>query len=119
MAAKNKKKSNSTSKKQSASKQQVAEKKTTTVQSTKIKKSDDKKTQRKKAPVKNTKPNIFVRLGRYIKSVNSELKKVSWLSREDLMKNTSVVAGIVAITTLLCWIADSGLGALATLLIDK
>jgi len=118
MAAKNKKKSNSTSKKQSASKKQVAEKKTTTVQNTKIK-SDDTKSQKKKAPVKNSKPNIFVRLARFIKSVKSELKKVSWLSREDLMKNTSVVAGIVAITTLLCWIADSGLGALATLLIDK
>lgn len=86
------------------------------------KKAKDKSSKATKAPKKadkNKKPNIFVRAIDFIKSVFVELKKVSWLTSDELMKSTSVVAGIVTIFTLLTWIVDSGLGALAALLIGS
>ncbi|MGL6293938.1 preprotein translocase subunit SecE [Eubacterium aggregans] len=72
-----------------------------------------------KKTAKNKKPNIFVRAIDFIKSVFAELKKVSWLTSDELMKSTSVVAWIVAIMTLMTWVVDSGLGVLAALLIGS
>jgi len=68
---------------------------------------------------KNKKPNVFTRLVTFIKEVIVELKKVSWLSNDELMKSTSVVAGIVLIFTLMTWIVDSGFGAIAAALIGS
>jgi preprotein translocase subunit SecE len=82
----------------------------------------DSDSKQKKAPKrsgKNKKPNIFVRAINYIKSVITELKKVSWLTGDELLKSTTVVAGIVAILTLLVWVVDSGLGALAAMFIGS
>lgn len=53
----------------------------------------------------------------FVKGVFSELKKVNWLTKEELAKSSGFVAGFVAIFTFLIWIIDSGLGALAALLI--
>ncbi|MGL4284307.1 MAG: preprotein translocase subunit SecE, partial [Eubacterium aggregans] len=72
-----------------------------------------------KKTAKSKKPNIFVRAIDFIKSVFAELKKVSWLTSDELMKSTSVVAWIVAIMTLMTWVVDSGLGVLAALLIGS
>ncbi|SDX63580.1 preprotein translocase subunit SecE [Eubacterium barkeri] len=86
------------------------------------KKAKDGNSKANKAPkktAKNKKPNIIVRAIDFIKSVFAELKKVSWLTGDELMKSTSVVAGIVAIMTLMTWVVDSGLGALAALLIGS
>lgn len=98
----------------------VAKKNEVAVADKESKKDTDSK--QKKAPKrsgKNEKPNIFVRAINYIKSVITELKKVSWLTGDELLKSTTVVAGIVAILTLLVWIVDSGLGALAALFIGS
>jgi preprotein translocase subunit SecE len=78
---------------------------------------DEKKTQ-KKSNDKSKKPNIFQRFVDFIKGVYHELKKVTWLEKKELTRQTGVVAGIVAIFTLLVWVVDSGLGALATLFLN-
>jgi len=50
------------------------------------------KKEKKKA---NKKPNIFVRFGRKMKDVFSELKKVSWPSFSKVVKQTGVVIVVV------------------------
>lgn len=42
------------------------------------------------------KPNIFVRMGRKLKEVFSELKRVTWPSFPKVVKSTCVVLVIVA-----------------------
>ncbi|WP_417088907.1 preprotein translocase subunit SecE [Eubacterium maltosivorans] len=79
--------------------------------------SDSKDKKNTKKSDKKKKPNIFVRMLDFVKGVFSELKKVNWLTKEELAKSSGFVAGFVAIFTFLIWIIDSGLGALAALLI--
>lgn len=79
---------------------------------------NEKKSQ-KKSSDKGKKPNIFQRMINFVKAVYHELRKVTWLNREELIQHTGVVAGIVAIFTLLVWVVDSGLGGLAALFIKK
>ena len=117
MANKTKKKSNNaknTNPKDNIQKTQAAEPKKTAVAKDE-KKAETKKTSQKAD--KKKKPNIFVRAVDFVKGVVTELKKVNWLSREDLMKSSGFVAGFVAVFTLLVWVVDSGLGALAALFI--
>ncbi|MGV8905256.1 MAG: preprotein translocase subunit SecE [Acetobacterium sp.] len=79
---------------------------------------NDKKPQ-KKSNDKSKKPNIFQQLMGFFKGVYHELRKVTWLERDELLRRTGVVAGIVGIFTSLVWIVDSGLGALAALFLNK
>ncbi len=77
------------------------------------------KTEKKKKSVdKNKKPNIFKRAIAFLKGVLSELKKVTWLNKQELVQHTGIVAGVVTIFTLLTWAVDTGLGALAALFLN-
>ena len=76
------------------------------------------KTSRKAGKKKKDKPNIFQRGVEFVKSTYKELKKVSWLSGEELAKSTGVVAGCVAVFTLVIWLMDTGLGAMAAKLLS-
>ncbi len=69
-----------------------------------------------KVKPKNKKPNIFVRMGRKLKEVFSELKKVSWPSFSKVVKQTGIVLGVVAIFMVVITLIDFGLGQLLTLL---
>mgnify|MGYP002557175721 FL=1 len=48
-----------------------------------------------KAKTAAKKPNIFVRMGRKLKEVFSELKKVTWPSFGKVMKATGVVIVVI------------------------
>lgn len=72
----------------------------------------------KKTVDKDKKPNIFQRAIGFLKGVSSELKKVTWLNRQELVQHTGIVAGVVTIFTLLTWAVDTGLGALAALFLN-
>lgn len=53
----------------------------------------------------------------YIKETKQELKRVSWPTRQELLKNTGVVLTVVISSTILVWVLDSVLsGALAFIL---
>ncbi|MBO5889568.1 MAG: preprotein translocase subunit SecE [Clostridia bacterium] len=69
-----------------------------------------------KAKPKNKKPNIFVRMGRKLKEVFSEIKKVSWPSFNKVVKQTGIVLGVVALFMVVITLIDFGLGQLLTLL---
>ena len=51
----------------------------------------------KKVQPKNKKPNVFVRMGKKIKEVFSELKKVTWPTFGKVIKQTFVVIGVVLV----------------------
>lgn len=50
---------------------------------------------KKSAAKKSDKPNIFQRMGKGIKGVVSELKKVTWPKGKDVAKSTAVVVVVV------------------------
>lgn len=70
----------------------------------------------KKPQNKQKKPNIFVRLGRKLKEVFSEIKKVSWPSFDKVVKQTGIVIGVVLVFFIVIMVMDLGLGKLLTLL---
>jgi len=45
----------------------------------------------------------------YIKETKQELKKVSWPTRKELLKNTGVVLTVVTSATILVWALDTAL----------
>ncbi|MGN1372965.1 MAG: preprotein translocase subunit SecE [Candidatus Coproplasma sp.] len=62
------------------------------------------------------KPNIFVRMGRKIKEVFSELKRVTWPSFTKVVKATGVVLVVVLIFTVIVTGINTGLQELLKLL---
>ncbi|MGN0823797.1 MAG: preprotein translocase subunit SecE [Candidatus Coproplasma sp.] len=62
------------------------------------------------------KPNIFVRMGRKLKEVFSELKRVTWPSFGKVVKATGVVLVVVLIFTVIITGINFGLQKLLELL---
>ena len=74
------------------------------------------KVEDKKVQPKNKKENFFKRMGRKLKEVFSELKKVSWPGFNKIVKQTAVVLGVVLLFMVVITLMDLGLGALLQLL---
>ena len=72
----------------------------------------------KKRVDKNKKPNIFQRMGRKLKEVFGELKKVSWPTFGKTMSQTGVVLVVVLFFTVIFGLANAGLFELYRLLIN-
>ena len=68
-----------------------------------------------KATEKSDKPNIFIRFGRKVKEVFSELKKVTWPSFGKVVKTTGVVLTVVLIFIVIFTGINAGLGELLQL----
>ncbi len=62
------------------------------------------------------KPNIFVRMGRKIKEVFSELKKVTWPTFGKVMKATGTVIVIVVLFLIVITAVNYGLSELLQLI---
>lgn len=62
------------------------------------------------------KPNIFVRMGRKIKEVFSELKKVTWPSFGKIVKSTGAVLAVVIAFLIVFTAINYGLNTLLGLL---
>jgi preprotein translocase subunit SecE len=64
----------------------------------------------KPTKAKEKKPNAFVRrfkaIGRYFREMKSELKKVVWPTRNQVIRNTIVVILVVLIVGVLIWLFD-------------
>ena len=58
----------------------------------------------------NKKPNIFSRMGKFIKECRSEFNKLVWPSKQQLFKNSSlVIVTMIAVGAVLS-LVDFGLG---------
>ena len=64
------------------------------------------------------KPNIFVRMGRKIKEVFSELKKVTWPSFGKVIKSTGAVLAVVIAFLVVFTAINYGLGELLNLIVN-
>lgn len=62
------------------------------------------------------KPNIFVRIGKKLKEVFSELKRVTWPTFPKVVKSTCVVLVVVLVFTLVVTGINQGLQALLDLI---
>lgn len=80
------------------------------------KKANNKKQSQKKEADK--KPNIFKRMGKGLKGIFSELKKVTWLKGKDVAKNTAVVLTVVVLFFVVLFIIDYVLAGLLGLVVD-
>mgnify|MGYP000603793740 FL=1 len=69
-----------------------------------------------KAKTTAKKPNVFVRMGRKLKEVFSELKKVTWPSFGKVLKATGVVIVVVVSFLLVFTAINFGLGELLGLI---
>lgn len=62
---------------------------------------------------KNKKPGLFS----YIKETKAELKRVTWPTKKELLKNTGVVLTVVTISTILVWGLDTLLSSVLKLIL--
>ena len=54
---------------------------------------------------------------RYVKDINQELKRVTWSTKKELLKNTGIVLATIISFTILVWGLDTVLsGALGLIL---
>ena len=78
---------------------------------------ETKKVENKPTKVKDKKPGIFARLGKFIKDTKGELKKVVWTSKSDVWKSFKlVIASVVAISLIILaidMVSNEIIGALA------
>jgi len=59
---------------------------------------------------KDNKPGFFARIGKWLRELKSELKKVQWPSKKQTINNTVVVIVCVVLVGLCIWIFDLLLG---------
>lgn len=76
------------------------------------------KVDKRETKQKAKKPNIFVRFGRFCKDVWSELKRVVWPSRKDLLTYTLAVIAVVIVAAVVVFGLDSLFGAGMKLLVS-
>ena len=76
------------------------------------------KTPDKKAAAKNSEKKSKFHPVKTFKEMWSELKKVTWPSKKDLIRQSTVVVVFVLILTVLVGLIDTGLSALLKLIIS-
>ncbi|MGI6537701.1 MAG: preprotein translocase subunit SecE [Caldicoprobacterales bacterium] len=72
----------------------------------------DKGDAKKQVPKKKR----FDKIAKFFRSVVSELKKVTWPSRDELIRTTAVVLAFILIFSVIIGLIDLGLGALLELI---
>ena len=64
------------------------------------------KAKKDKKPDKQKKPGIFARIGKWLKEMKSELKKVQWPTRKQTINNTLIVIACVVFVGIFIWLFD-------------
>jgi len=60
---------------------------------------------------------MFEKIGQYFSSVQTELKKVSWLSKDELLGSTIIVGVFSLIVSIFLFVIDFGLTELVSRLL--
>ena len=58
----------------------------------------------------NKKQNVFKRIGRWFREMKSELKKIVWTSKSQMVNNTLVVLACVLVVGIFIWVFDAVAG---------
>ena len=77
----------------------------------------DKAAKAKKDKKSDKKPGFFARIGKWLKDMKSELKKVQWPSFKQTMNNTGIVILCVIVVGIFIWLFDAVAGALIEFLL--
>lgn len=67
----------------------------------------DKAPKEKTAKPAEKKPGFFARLGKWLRELKSELKKVQWPTRKQTVNNTLVVIACVIVVGIFIWAFDA------------
>ena len=86
-------------------------------QTTKADSSKADKAQKDKKSEKKSKPSIFSRIGRWLRELKSELKKVQWPTAKQTVNNTVIVIICVIIVGIFIWLFDFAAGGIINALI--
>ena len=76
------------------------------------------KAQKDKKSEKKSKPGTFDRIGRWLRELKSELKKVQWPSKKQTVNNTVIVIACVLVVGVFIWLFDFVAGGLINALIN-
>ena len=76
------------------------------------------KAKKDKKSEKKSKPGVFARIGKWLKDMKSELKKVQWPTRKQTVNNTVIVIICCIIVGICIWLFDALAGAVITALLD-
>jgi len=78
-----------------------------------------KETAKKELPVKKVKVNYVEQVQKFLRGTLSELKKVHWPSRKEIIIYTSVVLVAVMFVGALIWVFDSALSLILRQIIQR
>lgn len=76
------------------------------------------KAKKMKTSEKKKKPGIGQRFSRFLREMKSELKKVSWPTKNQTFKNTLIVIACVIIVGIFVWVFDAIASGLINALIN-
>ena len=65
------------------------------------------KAQKDKKSDKKSKPGVFSRIGRWMRELKSELKKVQWPTTKQTVNNTLIVIACVLVVGVFIWAFDA------------
>ena len=68
------------------------------------------------ATEKEKKPGIFSRIVQFFRNYKSEVRKITWSSKQDVIKNTAVCLVVLAATAALIFLLDFGASKIIDLL---
>lgn len=80
-------------------------------------KASSTKAEKAKKSEKKSKPGFFAKVGRWLRELRSELKKVQWPTGKQTMNNTVIVISCVAVVGVFIWMFDFAAGGLIKALI--
>lgn len=84
--------------------------------------SDNKKDMKEnssKAAKNGKKEGFFAKVGKFFREYRSELKKISWPTFAEVVKNTLITLMVVLLVGIVVWAVDWGVGTLRDVLISK
>ena len=61
----------------------------------------------KKAKPAEKKPGFFARVGKWLRELKSELKKVQWPTKKQTVNNTLVVIACIVVVGIFIWVFDA------------
>ena len=76
------------------------------------------KAKKDKKPEKKSKPGFFARIGKWLKDMKSELKKVQWPTRKQTINNTLIVIGCCIVVGVFIGLFDLLAGSVISALLD-
>ena len=74
------------------------------------------KAKKDKKSEKKSKPGVFARIGKWLKDMKSELKKVQWPTRKQTVNNTLIVIAVTLIAAVFIYGIDTVFGRLFQLI---